>query len=134
MSQDEKQQLATVNSRRLDQSSNIEQVDTSLDLNKSNTKQDPDNHLPTSSSVKAVKSLATKANHQAAANVTQTSSNAMPNNTQAKLVANLHSAANEGKVELVRLLLRCGADVNAQDEQVSFKFLIRRLILHDEPP
>lgn len=40
--------------------------------------------------------------------------------TQAKLVANLHSAANEGKVELVRLLLRCGANVNAQDEQVSF--------------
>lgn len=41
--------------------------------------------------------------------------------TRTKLVANLHSAANEGKVELVRLLLRCGADVNAQDEQVSLK-------------
>lgn len=38
---------------------------------------------------------------------------------QTKLVANLHSAADEGKVELVRLLLRCGADVNAQDDEVS---------------
>lgn len=37
-----------------------------------------------------------------------------------RLEANLHSAANEGKAELVRLLLRCGADVNAQDGQVSF--------------
>lgn len=39
--------------------------------------------------------------------------------TQSKLAANLHSAATEGKVELVRLLLRCGANVNSQDEQVS---------------
>lgn len=37
-----------------------------------------------------------------------------------KLAASLIAAAGEGKVELVRLLLRCGADVNAQDEQVSF--------------
>lgn len=37
--------------------------------------------------------------------------------TQTQLVASLRSAANEGKVELVRLLLRCGANVNSQDEQ-----------------
>lgn len=36
-----------------------------------------------------------------------------------QLAASLRSAANEGKVELVRLLLRCGADVNGQDEEVS---------------
>ena len=48
--------------------------------------------------------------------------NAIPTgSTQAKLAANLRSAANEGKVELVRLLLRCGANVNAQDEQVSYR-------------
>lgn len=45
------------------------------------------------------------------------------NTTQSKLVANLHSAASEGKVELVRLLLRCGADANAQDDEVSLEFL-----------
>lgn len=38
---------------------------------------------------------------------------------QSRLAASLHAAANEGKVELVRLLLRCGAQVNSQDEQVS---------------
>lgn len=36
-----------------------------------------------------------------------------------QLAASLRSAAQEGKVELVRLLLKCGADVNAQDEEVS---------------
>lgn len=41
------------------------------------------------------------------------------NSGQSKLVASLHGAANEGKVGLVRTLLRCGAQVNAQDEQVS---------------
>lgn len=39
---------------------------------------------------------------------------------QAKcLVKNLISAASEGKLELCRLLLRCGADINGQDEEVS---------------
>lgn len=38
---------------------------------------------------------------------------------QQQLANSLRSAASEGKVELVRLLLRCGADVNAQDEEVS---------------
>lgn len=38
-----------------------------------------------------------------------------------QLAASLRSAANEGKVELVRLLLKCGADVNAQDDEVSFR-------------
>lgn len=41
-----------------------------------------------------------------------------------QLAASLRTAANEGKVELVRLLLRCGADVNGQDEEVSRRFHI----------
>lgn len=36
-----------------------------------------------------------------------------------QVAASLRSAASEGKVELVRLLLRCGADVDGQDEEVS---------------
>jgi len=36
-----------------------------------------------------------------------------------ELAASLRKAANEGKVELVRLLLRCGANANQQDAEVS---------------
>lgn len=39
--------------------------------------------------------------------------------TRERLAENLRAAAAEGKVELARLLLRCGAEPNAQDEQVS---------------
>lgn len=47
-----------------------------------------------------------------------------------QLAASLRTAANEGKVELVRLLLRCGADVNAQDEEVSKRFDNSVFIFH----
>lgn len=46
--------------------------------------------------------------------------NSSRENDQAiKLDKTLNSASIEGKLELIRLLHRCGANVNSQDEQVS---------------
>lgn len=41
-----------------------------------------------------------------------------------QLAASLRNAAREGKVDLVRLLLRCGANLNAKDEEVSALFML----------
>lgn len=126
MSQDERKQSGMINLKRNhDQTNNDhERVSNLIDPK---PKTSPENHYLPSTSVTSNK------NHHQAHQVAQqpeldskpqpiatatTALNAM-SNTQTKLVANLHSAANDGKVELVRLLLRCGADVNAQDEQVS---------------
>lgn len=115
MSKDERQQSGMISSRRNDQSKSNNQNDHELFPELIDPKRSPENHhLPSNS----ITDQSNKNHHHHPQIAATTASNAM-SNTQTKLVANLHSAANDGKVELVRLLLRCGADVNAQDEQVS---------------
>lgn len=118
MSQDERQKSGAINLKRSHH--DLPHNHDELFSNLIDPKTSPEiRHLPTTS---ATTSNKIHNHHQVTqpqqTTTTSAASNAM-SNTQTKLVANLHSAANDGKVELVRLLLRCGADVNAQDEQVS---------------
>lgn len=119
MSRDERQQSGMINPKRNDQSNSNNRNDHELFSVSIDPKTSPENYRLPSTSITNQSNKIHHRNPQIAATTTTiTASNEM-SNTQTKLVANLHSAANDGKVELVRLLLRCGADVNAQDEQVS---------------